>query len=126
MTEPNAVGEAFNVGYEKPVTQLELVQAFAAAAGKKANVVRVPRERIVEAGGNPMGQPAYFGVYYDLPAITEVVAKARRILGFQATPFDKGLKETYRWYLRNGKKTRIDYSFEDRLIAGAGVAQAAD
>ena len=109
MEEPAAVGEAFNVANEKPITQAEFVQAMAAAAGKKANIIRVPRDRIAEAGGDPMGQPAYFGVYLDVPPITEVVVKAKRILGFQPTPFEAGLKETYRWYLRNAKKT------EDRL-----------
>jgi 2'-hydroxyisoflavone reductase len=126
MEEPDAAGEAFNVANEKPMTQAEFLQAIVAASGKKGNIVRVPRERIVEAGGDPMGQPAYFGVYLDVPPITEVVVKAKRILGFQPTPFDIGLKETYRWYLRNGKKSKIDYSFEDRLIEMATVARAAD
>jgi nucleoside-diphosphate-sugar epimerase len=127
MEEPGAVGEAFNVANEKPITQFEFVQAMAAAVGKKtANIVRVPRERIIEAGGDSMGQPAYFGVYLDVPPITEVVVKAKRILGFQPTPFEAGLRETYRWYLRNAKKSRIDYSFEDRLIEMASVAPAGD
>jgi len=126
MEEPAAVGEAFNVANERPITQYEFVQAVAAAAGKKPNIVRVPRERIAEAGGDPMGQPAYFGVYLDMPPITEVVVKAKRILGFQPTPFDVGLKETYRWYTRNGKRSRIDYGFEDRLIEVATAAPAAD
>jgi nucleoside-diphosphate-sugar epimerase len=126
MEEPDAAGEAFNVANEKPMTQAEFLQAVVAASGKKANIVRVPRERIVEAGGDPMGQPAYFGVYLDVPPITEVVVKAKRILGFQPTPFETGLKETYRWYLRNGKRSKIDYSFEDRLIEMATVAPAAD
>jgi 2'-hydroxyisoflavone reductase len=123
MEEPAAVGEAFNVGNEKPLTQFELVQAMAAAAGKKQPIiVRVPRDRIAEAGGDPMGEPAYFGIYYDVAPITEVVLKAKRVLGLQPTPFDAGLKETYRWYLRNAKKSRIDYSFEDRLIEMASIA----
>src|SRR5215471_2448055 len=126
MEEPDAAGEAFNVANERAITQAEFIQAVAAAAGKKANIVRVPRERIAEAGGDPMGQRMYFGVYLDVPPITEVVVKAKRILGFQATPFEAGLKETYRWYLRNAKKSRIDYSFEDRLIEMATVAPAAD
>ena len=125
MEEPGAIGEAFNVANEKPITQAEFVQAVAAAAGKKPNIVRAPRERIAEAGGDPMGQPAYFGVYLDMPPITEVVVKAKRILGFQPTPFDAGLKETYRWYLRNSKKSRIDYSFEDRLIEMALLTRRA-
>src|SRR5437867_3433573 len=119
-------GEAFNVANERPVTQSELVQAMAAAAGRKPNIVRVPRDRIAEAGGDPMGQPAYFGVYLDMPPITEVVVKVKRILGFQPTPFEAGLKETYRWYSRRVKKSRIDYSFENRLIEVAATAPAAD
>ena len=126
MEEPAADGEAFNVANDRPITQAEFVQAVAAAAGKKPNIVRVPRERIAEAGGDPMGQPGYFGVYLDVPPITSVVVKAKRILGFQPTPFDSGLKETYRWYSRNVKKSRIDYSFEDRLVEWAASAPAAD
>ncbi len=127
MEEPAAAGEAFNIANERPITQAEFVQAMAAAAGKKANIVRVPRERIAEAGGDPMGQQrAYFGVYLDVHPITEVVVKAKRILGFQPTPFEAGLRETYRWHSRNAKKSRIDYSFEDRLIEMAAVAPAAD
>jgi nucleoside-diphosphate-sugar epimerase len=119
----DAAGEAFNIGYDRPLTQLEVVQSLAAAANKKPSIVRVPRERIVEAGGNPLGQPAYFGFYYDMPAITEVVAKVKRILKFEATPFDKALKETYRAWLKE-KRTRIDYSFEDKLIAMATLNAA--
>jgi nucleoside-diphosphate-sugar epimerase len=126
MDEPAAVGEAFNVANDRPITQAEFVQAVTAAAGKKPNIVRVPRERIAEAGGDPMGQPSYFGVYLDMPPITSVVVKAKRILGFQPTPFEAGLKETYRWYSRNVKKSRIDYSFEDRLVEVAASAPAAD
>ncbi|MGH9661980.1 MAG: NAD-dependent epimerase/dehydratase family protein, partial [Bryobacteraceae bacterium] len=126
LTAADAPGEAFNVANDRPLTQFELVLALAAAAGKKANIVRVPRERIVEAGGNAMTPPLYFGVYYDLPAITEAVGKAKRILGFQPTPFEKGLKETYRWWTRHSKRSRIDYSFEDRLIALGSSALAAD
>jgi len=126
MEEPAAVGEAFNVANDRPITQAEFVQAVVAAAGKKPNIVRVPRERIAEAGGDPMGQPGYFGVYLDVPPITSVVVKAKRILGFQPTSFEVGLKETYRWYSRNVKQSRIDYSFEDRLVEWAASAPAAD
>ena len=44
----------------KPLTQVEVVRAMARAAGKKPELVRVPRERIAAAGGNPMGQPDLF------------------------------------------------------------------
>jgi nucleoside-diphosphate-sugar epimerase len=120
---PNAVGEAFNIGDSRPLTQIEVVQALAAAGGKNANIVRVPREAIVQAGGNPMGEPAYFGEYLDVPPITEKMGKAMRMLGVRPTPFDEGLKETWRWYLRhrNGQWPQPDYVFEDRLLAMAPV-----
>ncbi|MCC6861549.1 MAG: NAD-dependent epimerase/dehydratase family protein [Bryobacterales bacterium] len=115
---PAAVGEAFNVANQRPVTQMELVEALARAARKTPSLVRVPRDHIQEAGGNPMGSPLYFGVYFDVPPITEIVAKAKRVLGFQPTDFDAGLGRTYRWYLRHYIRRPIDYSFEDRLISG--------
>lgn len=125
IEHPGVAGEAFNIGNERPVTQVEMVRAMATAAGKKASMVRVPRDRINEAGGNIFGEPAYFGTYFDLPPITENVTKVARMLGVKPTPFDQGLRETYRWYLRNGRKSGIDYSFEDRLLEHALPAESA-
>jgi len=125
IEQPNAVGEAFNIGSERPITQMDMVRAMAVAAGKKANLVRVPRDRIGEAGGSIFGEPAYFGQYFDLPPITENVTKVARVLGIRPTPFDQGLRETYRWYARNGKRSRIDFSFEDRLLVFAQPAESA-
>jgi 2'-hydroxyisoflavone reductase len=119
MEVPNATGEAFNIGDSRPLTQAEVVQALAGAAGKSAQLVRIPREAILHSGGNPMGDPSYFGVYYDLPPITEKMGKAARMLGIRPTPFEEGLKETWRWYLRkrNGLFPQPDFTFEDRLLA---------
>src|SRR5215813_10599435 len=101
MEEPGAVGEAFNVGNTRALTQLEVVRSFARAAGKTPEIVRIARDKILEAGGNPMGEPAYFGIYFDLHPITEVIGKVTRVLKIHLTSFDAGLKETYRWYLRH-------------------------
>jgi len=125
IEHPGVAGEAFNIGMERPVTQVEMVRAMAAAAGKKAQMVRVPRDRINEAGGNIFGEPAYFGTYFDLPPITENVTKIARVLGVKPTPFDQGLRETYRWYMRNGRKSGIDFTFEDRLLTFAQPAEFA-
>jgi 2'-hydroxyisoflavone reductase len=125
IEHPAAVGEAFNIGNERPVTQVEMVRALAAAAGKKATMVRVPRDRISEAGGSVFGEPAYFGAYLDLPPITENVTKVARVLDVRPTPFEQGLRETYRRYQRNSKKGRIDFSFEDRLVSYARPAESA-
>lgn len=122
LEKPAAVGYAFNISNARPVTQADLVAQLAEAAGKKTQVVRVPRERILHAGGNPMAPPLYFGVYYDLPPITMVITKAQRVLEFKPTGFAEGLKETYRWYCRHWQKPKLDYSFEDSLLPYAQPA----
>lgn len=126
MEAPGACGHAFNIADLRPVTQSDAVHAFAKAAGKKPVLVRIPREKIFQAGGHPMGPKLYFAVYYDMPPITQVVAKAQRILKFRPTDFSKGLKETYRWYLRHHARDKRDYQFEDELLAlGAAKASGA-
>jgi 2'-hydroxyisoflavone reductase len=116
VEEPAANGHAFNIANARAITQAEAVAAFAEAGGKKLVVVRVPRERIYHMGGHPMGPQLYFGFYFDVPPITQIVTKAQRVLGFRATDFVTGLKETYRWYLRHHTKRETDYSYEDRLL----------
>jgi nucleoside-diphosphate-sugar epimerase len=116
MEEPTAVGHAFNIANARPVTQTEAVEAFAEAAHKQATMVRVPREKILRAGGHPLGPLLYFGTYYDMPPITMVIAKAQRVLKFKPTLFAEGLKETYRWYIRQRNHIRRDYGFEDSLL----------
>ncbi len=122
LETPAAVGHAFNIANSRPVTQEDAVLAFAEAANKKATLVRVPRGRILRAGGHPMGPKLYFGTYYDMPPITQITAKAQRVLGFRPTAFAEGLKETYRWYLRHHRHLPLDYRFEDSLLADDGVA----
>ena len=117
MTEPSVIGHAFNIANARPLTQAEVVDAFAAAAGKKeSHVVRIPRERIRRAGGHPMGPLLYFGMYFDLPPITTVIAKAQRMLKLQPTPFAAGLRETYKWYVKHHRRPDLDYNFEDNLL----------
>ena len=122
LEEPVAVGHAFNIANPRPVTQAEALEAFAEAAGKESQVVRIPRERIHRAGGHPMGPQLYFGMYFDLPPITTVISKAQRMLRFKPTAFATGLKETYRWYLRHHERKDVDYAFENSLIAKSQVA----
>jgi len=123
MTSPVAVGHAFNIANPRPLTQIETVEALAACCRKKPEMVHIPRKRLLEAGGHPMHSPLYFGVYYDLPPITQVVNKAQRMLRFSPTPFADGLRKTYRWYLKFHNQPRLDFTFEDRLIAEARRAR---
>ncbi len=126
MAEPKAVGEAFNIGDPKPVAQAELVERLAKAANLEATLVRVPRDIIVQAGGNAMEEPYYFGEYFDLPPITEYIGKVTRVLKMKLTPFDVGLKDTYRWYTRNHKPRTAGFEFDDKVLALAKAASTAN
>ncbi|MEP7355005.1 MAG: NAD-dependent epimerase/dehydratase family protein [Acidobacteriota bacterium] len=116
---PTAPGHAFNIANARPISQTEAVEAYAKACNKPAKFVRISREYILRAGGNPMGPKLYFGQYFDLPPITQVTAKAQRVLKFKPTDFALALKETYKWYLRNNEFPKPDYAFEDALLAKA-------
>jgi 2'-hydroxyisoflavone reductase len=121
MDEPNAVGHAFNIANARPLAQAEVVEAFAAVCRKPANFVRIPREYLLRKGGHPMGPKLYFGTYYDMPPITQVTAKAQRVLKLKPTDFVTGLKETYKWYQRHNSFNPPDYAFEDALLSNAPV-----
>ncbi len=114
----NAVGHAFNTANPRAITQHELVLDLARAAGvKEPHIVSIPRELIHHAGGQVMGEKLYFGSYYDVPAITQVVTKAQRMLAFKPTDFAAGLKTTYRAYIKKRGFPRPDFSFEDELLS---------
>ena len=121
VEEPAAAGHAFNIANSRPISQAEAVEAFAKACHKHAKFVRIPREYILRVGGHPMGPKYYFGVYFDLPPITQVTAKAQRVLKFKPVEFATGLKETYKWHLRHNGFPKPDFAFEDALLANAPV-----
>lgn len=125
LDEPNAAGHAFNIANARPLSQAEAVEAFAKACKKPVRFVRIPREYILRVGGHPMGPKLYFGMYFDMPPITQVTAKAQRMLKFKPTDFSAGLMETYRWYLRHNQFPKPDYAFEDALLANAPVLMPA-
>ena len=113
----NALGHAFNTANPRAITQHELVLDLARVAGvKEPQIVSIPREWIHRAGGQIMADKLYFGVYYDLPAITQIVTKAQRMLSFKPTDFLLGLKTSYRAYLKKRGFPRPDFSFEDELL----------
>jgi nucleoside-diphosphate-sugar epimerase len=125
MVEPRAEGEAFNIGESKPLTQVEVVERLAKAANCEPVLARIPRDAIAQAGGNAMAEPFYFGEYFDLAPITENVGKVTRLLKVKMTPLDAGLKETWRWYLRNHKSRTAGFEFEDKLLGMARTGSPA-
>jgi nucleoside-diphosphate-sugar epimerase len=122
IESPSAVGHAFNIANARPLTQTDVVEAMAAVCKKKAELVRIPREVIQRAGGSSMGPKLYFGQYFDMPPITQVTVKARRILKLKMTDYSEGLAETYKWYLRHREFPEPDYAFEDKLLLRASAA----
>ena len=119
MADPKAVGEAFNIGDPKPLTQVEFVEKLAKVANVEPTLVRVPRDTITQAGGNAMHEPYYFGEYYDVAPITMNIGKVTRVLKMKLTPFEMGLKDTYRWYTRNHKPRTAGFEFDDKVLATA-------
>jgi 2'-hydroxyisoflavone reductase len=113
--EPGALGRAYNLANYPPITQIEYVQLLANVAGMHANIVRIPREQIEQLGGQLFAAPLYFGVYLDVPLTVARNDRARSELGLDFTPFEDGLRETYRWYREQSRPTP-DYSWEDRLL----------
>ena len=118
MELKNCVGHSFNTANPRPITQHELVLDLAQAANIRApQIVSVPREVIYRAGGQTIsGHKLYFGEYYDVPAITQVVTKAQRMLSFKPTDFLTGLKTEYRAYQKKRCFPHPDFSFEDELL----------
>lgn len=116
---PEAVGEAFNVGHEEPITQRSFVEALARVAGVEPDFVPVPREAIQEAGGQVFQEPFYFGEVLDLPPLSLSVEKIARVLDFVPTGLEEGLRQGFAWYRQQPRRT-VDYAFEDRLIEAVG------
>ena len=119
LENPAAPGRAYNIGHETPLTHIQAVNAFAAACGKPAEIVRVRREIIQQHGGHVFREPMYFGEYYDLPPITEKISRVQRELGVTVTPFANGLAETFQWYAAQAPRRNLDFTFEDNLIRAA-------
>ena len=115
-----AAGRAYNVADPGPITQRELIEALARAADcPPPKTVSIDRELLTSLGGNVFEPPFYFAQYYDMPPITEDTSRARTDLGFRATPFVEGLRQTFAWY-KSAKRPEPDFSFDDKALAAAG------
>jgi 2'-hydroxyisoflavone reductase len=115
----NVVGHAFNAANARGITQHELLHDLARAAGvKDPKIVSIPRDWIHRSGGKVMGNThLYFGTYFDVPAITQIITKAQRMLAFKPTDFADGLRATYRSYVSKRNFPKPDFSFDDELLA---------
>jgi 2'-hydroxyisoflavone reductase len=114
----NTVGHAFNTSNARAITQHELLIDLARAAGvKEPELVVIPRDLIHRSGGKVFGtEKLYFGEYFDIPAITQIITKAQRMLAFKPTDFDEGLRTTYRQYVTKRHFPKADFTFETDLL----------
>lgn len=121
----NTAGHAFNISNARPVTQHELLADLARVAGvKEPELISVPRDVIYRAGGQVFGtEKLYFGDYFDVPAITQIITKAQRMLTFKPTDFEEGLRLTYRHYVAKRAFPKPDFTFENELFSRAAAAR---
>jgi nucleoside-diphosphate-sugar epimerase len=117
LASDRAPGRAYNVANPRAITQRALVEALAHAAGVEAELIFVPRDKLIALGGNLFEPPFYFGQYYDMPPITMRTARIERELGFAATPFAEGLARTFAWYRRQVDRSPPDFSFDDLVLS---------
>jgi nucleoside-diphosphate-sugar epimerase len=115
----NTIGHAFNTSNPRAVTQHELLLDLARVAGaKEPELIPIPREFIYRAGGKVFGtEKLYFGDYFDVPAITQIITKAQRMLAFKPTDFEEGLRVTYHSFLAKRGYPKPDFTFEDELLS---------
>ncbi|MDQ2844476.1 MAG: NAD-dependent epimerase/dehydratase family protein [Acidobacteriota bacterium] len=115
----NTVGHAFNVANARAISQHELLLELARVAGsKEPELVPIPREMIIRAGGRAFGaERLYFGDYFDVPAITQIITKAQRMLTFKPTDLEDGFSITYRAYLNKRNFPKPDFTFENELLS---------
>ncbi len=114
----NTAGHAFNTANPRAITQHELLIELARVAGvQNAELVSIPREFIYRMGGRVQGaEKLYFGDYYDLPAITQIITKSQRMLALRPVEFGEGLRIAYQAYLKKRKFLKPDFSFDDELL----------
>jgi len=87
-------GAAFNLAGD-PLTQNEFVRTLARVAGVEADLVHVPREKLLEAGGQLFTPPFYFGAYLDMEPIIAENDRVRDVLDVELTPPEDGMRETF-------------------------------
>ena len=114
-----AIGHAYNLANYPAVTQLEFVRLLARVAGKDADLVPVPRERLQRLGGQLFQPPYYFGAYLDVPPITVRAERVRSELALNLTSLEDGLRKAFQWYERQ-QRPRPDFSWEDKALASTG------
>ena len=111
-------GEAFNLA-GPPISQSDFVRLLAEVAGAEVELVPVPRETLVAAGGQLLEPPLYFGTFLDLPPLTVTGDKLRDRLGVELVSLREGMANTFAWY-RDQDRPALDPTWEDGVLKSVG------
>jgi 2-alkyl-3-oxoalkanoate reductase len=121
MDRPEAVGEAYNIANDQPLTQEELLCAIAEEVGARPPGIRVPYPALY-ATAYLAERAARLSRSRHKPVITRLgvgifgadnrhaIGKARRQLGYSpAVPVREGIHKAAQWYRREclGQKTAV-------------------
>ena len=117
LDDERAVGQAYNLTNDRPLTQKQLLQAIAREVGAKPPRVHISY-RALYAAGYVAERLATIASSWRRPPLTRLgvafagtdnrygIAKARRELGFAPrVELDEGVRRTARWYLEAAEGT---------------------
>lgn len=114
LDHPQAANQAFNVAHEHPATQEDFVELLGELTGEPYQVASLPRDFLIERGGEVYSGNLYFGQYLDLEPITVRTRKIRQ-LGWRPSSLSNGLRQTYQWYLAQ-PHTPGEFAWLDELL----------
>ncbi len=110
LDRPEAVGQAYNIGHDQPITQGELLRAIAEEVGARPPRIRVPYS-VLYAAACFAEQAARLTHSVRKPVLTRLgvaifgadnrhaIGKARRELGYSpAVPVREGIRRGAAWY----------------------------
>jgi len=84
LAAPNIAGQCINLGHDRPIRILRLIELIEAAAGRKANIEHRP----------PRAE--------DMPFTHADLAKARRLLGYEPrVEIEEGVTDYVEWFRRS-------------------------
>jgi nucleoside-diphosphate-sugar epimerase len=104
LGDPRTFGQAYNMAQEETPTLREIVTLLAESLGAAPRLVALPRERIAEAGLDPVGISPFSGRWMSFLD----PSRAREELGFRHEPLQSYLDAIVASFLASPPETRPD------------------
>lgn len=106
MGNPQAIGEAFHITSDEVLTWDQIYQTIATALGKKANIIHIPSDFIVnikpEYEGTLLGDKSW-SVVFDNSKIKRIVPEFNPVI-----PFHKGIQLTLDWFNEDNNRRFVN------------------